>query len=132
MTASMIPLRPLGAVAAYSIIAATAIGMLYYGRALLMPLAIAILIWHLINALAATYHRPTLAGRHLPSWLCYVAALTTIFGGLAIMAQLITDNVNHVSAAAPAYESNLRQLLTAMYELVGLKSAPKIVVSAAM
>jgi predicted PurR-regulated permease PerM len=82
MTASIIPLRPLGAAAAYGIIAATTIGMLYYGRALLMPLAVAILIWHLINALAATYHRPVLGGRHLPSWLCYIAALTTIFGAL--------------------------------------------------
>jgi predicted PurR-regulated permease PerM len=89
-----------------------------------MPLAIAILIWHLINALAAAYHRPALAGRHLPSWLCYIAALTTIFGALAIMAELISNNVNQVSEAAPAYENNLRQLLTTTYELIGLKSAP--------
>jgi len=124
MAARTIPLRPLGVVAASAIIAATAIAMLYYGRALLMPLAIAILIWHLINALAATYRRPTVGRRHLPSWLCYIGALTTISGGLAIMAQLITANVNQVSAAAPAYEDNLRHLLATSYELIGLKSAP--------
>lgn len=126
MALSAIPLRPLGAVAAYAMIAAVAIGLLYYGAALLMPLAIAILIWHLINALAAAYHRPAVGGRHLPSWLCYIAALTTIFGALAIMAQLITENVNQVSDAAPAYEDNLRQLLTTVTELFGLKKAPSL------
>jgi predicted PurR-regulated permease PerM len=40
------------------------------------------------------------------------------------MVELIMDNVTQVSEAAPGYEANLRQLLTSMYDLVGLKSAP--------
>jgi predicted PurR-regulated permease PerM len=34
------------------------------------------------------------------------------------------DNVARVSLAAPGYEANLRGLLTTMYDLVGLKTAP--------
>jgi hypothetical protein len=56
----MVPLRPLAGVAAYAIIAAVTIGLLYYGSALLIPVAVAIVIWHLINALASTYHGMTL------------------------------------------------------------------------
>jgi AI-2 transport protein TqsA len=124
MAAPIVPLRPLAVMAAYSIVAAVAIGFLYYGSALLIPLAIAILIWHLINALAGFYHHLMPARRRLPGWLCYMAALLTMFGGLTIMVELIMDNVAQVSQAAPGYEASLRDLLNAMYDLVGLKTAP--------
>jgi predicted PurR-regulated permease PerM len=124
MAARIVPLRPLAVAAAYSIVAAVTIGFLYYGSALLIPLAIAILIWHLINALATFYHHLTPSKRRLPGWLCYMAALLTIFGALAIMVELIMANVAQVSEAAPGYETSLRALLNSMYDLVGLKSAP--------
>jgi AI-2 transport protein TqsA len=124
MAARTMPLRPLAAATAYSIVAAVAIGFLYYGSELLIPLAVAILIWHLINALAGFYHRLTLGDRRLPRWLCYLAALMTIFGGLTLMVELIMDNVVQVSLAAPDYEANLRGLLKSMYDLLGLKTAP--------
>ena len=124
MAAHIVPLRPLAVVAAYSIVAAVTIGFLYHGRALLIPLAIAILIWHLINALAAFCHRLTPGKRRLPGWLSYMAALLTIFGALTIMVELIMDNVAEVSEAAPGYEASLHDLLNTMYDLVGLKSAP--------
>lgn len=124
MAGRIVPLRPLGTAAACSIIAAVAIGFLYYGSDLLIPLAVAILIWHLINALAGFYHHLTLGEHRLPAWLCYTAALLTIFGALAIMVELIMANVAEVSAAAPGYEANLSGLLNTMYDLVGLKAAP--------
>jgi predicted PurR-regulated permease PerM len=124
MAARIMPLRPLAVAAAGSIVAAVTIGFLYYGAELLIPLAIAILIWHLINALAGFYHHLALGSRRPPRWLCYLAALLTIFGALTLMVELIMDNVVQVSAAAPAYEASLRALLNAAYDLVGLKEAP--------
>ncbi len=124
MAAPVVRLRPLAIVAAGSIIAAVAIGLLYYGSELLIPLAIAILIWHLINALAGFYHRLVVAQRRLPGGLCYLAALLTIFGALTLMVELIMDNVAQVSQAAPAYEANLSDLLNSIYDQVGLKTAP--------
>ena len=121
---SAIPIRPLGTAAAYSIIVAVTIGLLYYGSALLIPLAVAIFIWRLINGLGDAYHRLAVGDWRLPGWLCHVAALLTILGAFAIMAQLITNNVTQVSQAAPGYEANLRDLMTSMYDMVGLKSAP--------
>ena len=124
MAARSVPLRPLAVAAAGSIVAAVAIGFLYYGSALLIPLAIAILIWHLINALAGFYHRLAPGEHRLPRWLCYMAALLTMFGALTIMVELIMDNVTQVTEAAPGYEANLSGLLNTMYDLVGLKTAP--------
>jgi AI-2 transport protein TqsA len=126
MAARMVPLRPLAGVAAYAIIIAVTIALLYYGSALLIPFAVAIVIWHLINALASTYHGVAFGDLRPPEWLCYFAALMTIFGALAIMIELILDNVTQVTEAAPGYEANLRQLLTSMYDLVGLKTAPSL------
>jgi AI-2 transport protein TqsA len=124
MAARTVPFRPLAAATAYSVVAAVAIGFLYYGSELLIPLAVAILIWHLINALAGFYHRLALGDHRLPRWICYLAALMTIFGGLTLMVELIMDNVAQVSDAAPAYETNLRALLHTTYDLIGLKTAP--------
>jgi AI-2 transport protein TqsA len=126
MAARIVPLRPLAITAAGSIVAAVAIGFLYYGRALLIPLAIAILVWHLINALAGFYQHLAPGAHRLPGWLCYAAALLTIFAALALMVDLIRENVAQVSQAAPAYEDNLRDLLNAMYDRVGLKTAPTL------
>jgi AI-2 transport protein TqsA len=124
MPARLVPLRPLATAAAYAILVAVAVALLYYGSELLIPLAVAVLIWHLINALAGFYRRLAPGERRLPGWLCYLAALLTIFGALTIMVELIMDNVVQVSQAAPAYEANLRGVLTTMYDLVGLKTAP--------
>ena len=124
MAGRIVPLRPLANAAAFSIVAAVAIGFLYYGSTLLIPLAIAILIWHLINALAGFYRRLVPRPGRLAGWLRYVAALLTIFGALAIMVELIRTNVAQVSQAAPGYEASLHGLLNSMYDMVGLKAAP--------
>jgi AI-2 transport protein TqsA len=124
MAATIVRLRPLGVAAGYAIIASVTIALLYYGSAFLIPLAVAILIWHLINALAGFYHHLRAGRRRLPGWVCYIAALMTIFGALTIMVELIMENVAQVSQAAPGYEANLRDLLTSMYDMVGLKTAP--------
>jgi predicted PurR-regulated permease PerM len=124
MPARLVPLRPLLTAAAYAIIVAVTVAFLSYGRALLIPLAIAIMIWHLINALSSFYRSMGRNGWRPPVWLCYVAALMTIFGGLTIMVELIMDNVARVSLAAPDYEANLRQVLRAMYDMIGMKTAP--------
>ena len=42
------------------------------------------------------------------------------------MIDLIRENVAQVSQAAPAYEASLRDLLGAMYDRVGLKTAPTL------
>jgi AI-2 transport protein TqsA len=118
------PLRPLAAAAACAIIAAVAVAFLYHGRALLIPLAVAIMIWHLINALATAYHGMGRNGWRPPIWLCYVAALMTIFGALTLMVELIMDNVARVSLAASGYEANLQEVLRNMYEMLGMKTAP--------
>lgn len=96
--------------------------LLVIGRDVLIPIAIAILLWQMINAIAARYRRIGLGGRELPRWLSFVLSVATIAVAIGLVVDLIIDNVAAVTAAAPVYEANLRILLP---KLSGILSLPE-------
>ncbi len=78
--------------------------LLIEGRDLLIPIAVAIMIWYLLNALARGFHALPLGTRHLPNWVSMALAIITVLIGLSLIAKLAGDNIAQVSAAAPTYE----------------------------
>jgi predicted PurR-regulated permease PerM len=93
--------------------------VLIAGRDVLIPLALATLIWQLINAIAAGYGRIQVGDRVSPRWLRLTLAVLTIVVALALVVNLITSNVGSVSAAAMVYEANLRLLLPRIADTIG-------------
>lgn len=122
MTGTREALRPLVAAAGLGIVALTIV-LLASGRQLLVPLAVSLFVWHLINALANAYGR---IDRRLPVWLCRLAAILTIFALLLVVLEVVRDNVAQVSAAAPTYQANLERLLASTYPLLGLDEPPSV------
>ena len=55
--------------AAWSIIAVVTVSLLVVGKALLVPLAIAIFIWILLGAIKSLLLRLVPGGMHVPEWL---------------------------------------------------------------
>ena len=90
------------------------------GRDVLIPLALALLIWHLINALAARYGKVRVRGRVPDRWLRLILAVLTIVVAVVVALNLIVSNVGAVSAAAPLYEANLLALLPRLADALGL------------
>lgn len=115
---------PIGAgplVAAAWVALALMLGLiLAAGRDVLIPLALAVLLWQLVNAIAARYGRLRIGGRPPSGGVRLTLAVLTLASALWLVARLIVSNVGAVSAAAPAYEANLMAFLLRLAGMLGL------------
>ncbi len=116
----------IGAFAGAVLITAVTIFFLVQGRDLLIPIAVAIVIWYLLNALASFMHRIPLGGWQLPNWAAFSLAVIVVLLAIALVAELISDNLSQVAAAAPAYQTNFENLVAAASRLAGFKQPPDI------
>lgn len=88
--------------------------ILVYGRSVVIPIAVAVLIWLLINAIARSFTRISIFGYH-PGWnMSRLASVATIvlFGWFVV--ELIADNVAEVRSSASRYEENFEALLASI------------------
>jgi len=94
--------------------------LLVLGKDVLVPFAIAVIVWYLINALAEGMARLPQVGPWLPPWLRMTLALGVIVMLLYLFGRLASQNIAEVSQAAPSYEANLRALLEDIGSMLGL------------
>lgn len=102
------------------------IALLVVGKALLLPFAVAVIIWYVIDAMAASIRRLTIGQlqpfRYLGLWMALL-----VIGLLATgVIGMIGDTVEQVRAAAPAYQDNVQQILNKFSRLSGIEVAPAI------
>jgi predicted PurR-regulated permease PerM len=117
-------------VAGWLIIAVVIGSLLVFGRDVLVPLAIAFLIWNFINALATVYQRWT---RRMvrPAWrwgrsVALLASAATVLLVVVLVVQLVADSIAQLSANAPAFRQSLREGLPSFLQGFGI-DAPKLV-----
>lgn len=93
------------------LILVTIIGyLLIAGSSLLIPLVIAIFIWHFLNTIHIAVQDLPLIGARLPPWLSRTLAFLAVAIMVKILITIITNNVNEVIAAAPRYQENLIEI----------------------
>jgi AI-2 transport protein TqsA len=104
--------------------------LLIIGKALLIPLVIAIVIWHLINALAKDYNRLTryLTGDkwHLPYALGLSCAIFTFIAVIWLVVDLTSSNIASVANVAPKYQENLQQMMTSILSMLHIEKTPNL------
>ncbi|MCC5793750.1 MAG: AI-2E family transporter [Chromatiales bacterium] len=106
---------------------ALAIGyVLYVGRAILVPLVLALFIawvfWTLVEWLRAA----PVVGRLLPGWAVHLAALLLLSVLIWAMVLLVAGNIAQVADQLPGYRGNLEALLGRIAALIGLENAPTV------
>lgn len=92
------------------------------GKAILLPLVIAIFFWYLINALAQGY-------KYIlpqPRSIRLTAAIITFIIVIWTPIELISETIPAVAKAAPVYQANLEKLITRSFEFLGVEQAPVI------
>jgi AI-2 transport protein TqsA len=84
---------------------------LIVGSSILIPLIIAVLIWHLLNTMSGVIQRIPNLGKLLPKWLSMILAIsiTSIF--IIIFVNIISNNVSNVIKASGRYQENLLALV---------------------
>ena len=101
-------------------ILALSIVLLVLGREIIMPLAISIVVWYLINALSKLFSKIKILKFYLPRSLCLFVSLVFIIFLLAAIGNLISSNISEVIKAAPSYQENLNNLLNRISNFLGL------------
>jgi len=102
--------------------AAVLIGsVLVLGQDVLVPLALAVIVWHLINALAGGIGQVPRLGTVLPPWLRLAVALGIIGLMMYLFGRMTSQNIAEVTAAAPRYQDNLKGLLADLSVMLGLE-----------
>lgn len=81
--------------------------LLIAGRGLLIPMVIAIFIWHLLNTINTGLQAIPLLGRHFPLWLSRLFSFLILVVLVGILVSIITNNVNDVMNASSRYQENL-------------------------
>jgi len=103
-----------------------AIGLLVAGKDLLIPLAVSVMIWYVLNALAQAFDRIHFGVLHLPGWLRMTLAIVSVFLAVALLVEMISDNIAEVQRAAPGYQANLEKLIDRGAAAFGFEEAPSV------
>jgi predicted PurR-regulated permease PerM len=100
--------------------------VLAVGKSLLVPFAVAVMIWYIINALSRAYGRWLLRGRQDANWLTLFLALVTIIVGAGALVDMVQANMAQVADAVPGYKVNLERMLDKLMLWTGLKQLPSV------
>lgn len=85
---------------------------LVVAKALLVPMIIAIFLWHLLNTGASLIKNSALFGRYIPDSICLLLSVCILVLVIYKLAEIITNNVNDVIQTAPRYQENLLHILS--------------------
>ena len=96
--------------------------LLIEGRGLLMPIIMAIFIWHLLNTINSGMQQIPLIGCRFPNGLSRVFALCLVTVLVKILINIISTNVNDVIAASSRYQENLLHIFNNVDRRFHIKS----------
>jgi predicted PurR-regulated permease PerM len=100
---------------------------LVYGRAFLIPLAISILVWNLLEAMIERFASLRLGSFQVPKWLAALLGITVVLLGLYLVIWILLSQVDAVTAAWPRYVARLQASLKKLSGArVGPVLAPRI------
>ncbi len=103
--------------------------VLVVGKAFLVPLAVAVMVWYVINALSRTYAK-VIPWFDKSNWVTTLASLISIGLFIIFAIDMMQRNIAEVSAAVPAYKANfdiLADKLINQFNLGQLPNAKQIV-----
>ena len=120
------PRDPLRTVALTLFILIAVVLILVQGRAILVPIAIAIVIWYIIVALSQVIARLAIFGRRLPRSWCATAAIGCVFLACFMFVELIRQSIAAIQEAAPRYQERLDAVLQQGGDIFGVRDAPSL------
>ena len=84
--------------------------LLIAGRSILIPLVIAIFIWHLLNTILYAVRHVPVVGERLPLWLSHILAIVVLIVFVNVLANIISNNVTEVISASSRYQEKIIEI----------------------
>jgi len=99
------------------------VAALHFGQSLLIPLAVALLLFVLLTSLVDRLTAMTIAGRPVPEWLAHVVSIAVILVGLAAILSILASQARLVAEAVPRYEERFTSILADIVSIIGQDNA---------
>ncbi|MGC1179953.1 MAG: AI-2E family transporter [Methyloceanibacter sp.] len=99
---------------------------LVYGRGFLIPLAIAILLWNLLEAVIERFARIRIGDTQLPRWFAALLGITVVVLGLYIIQSILLGQIDAVGSAWPRYMSRLEAIIGDLTQWLGAEQSAKL------
>jgi AI-2 transport protein TqsA len=99
---------------------------LVYGSTFLIPLAFAVLLWNLLEALIDGLGRISLGPHRVPGWLAVVLAIAVIGVFLYLVAVILLGQADAIAAAWPRYEARVKTLINEWAQWLGPAPSAKV------
>lgn len=113
-------------IAAVVITVAALITLLVVGKPLLLPFAVAMLIWYVIEAMSNWFGRVEIGGRRPFAPVQLLLSLATIVLLVIGVSDMVGDTVRQVREAAPDYRDNVLKIVERTSTLTGVEVAPAV------
>lgn len=84
---------------------------LIVGSSILIPIVIAIFIWHLLNTVSGIIQRIPKIGELMPNWFCLILACSVTAVFITLFVNIISNNVTNVIEASGRYQENLLAMI---------------------
>ncbi|MEP2027602.1 MAG: AI-2E family transporter [Paracoccaceae bacterium] len=102
------------------------VGLLWFGRDFLIPLALATLLFILNMALIDRLNSATIAGRAVPRWLAYIGVTALLFVLLAAFGYSVSNQAAAIAEAGPRYAARLASLEAQFETFIGAGRAAAV------
>src|SRR5262245_13645370 len=103
-----------------------AIAGLFYGRSILVPLAVALFFWAVLEAMIQGFASVSLGGYRLPRWLAATLGVGSVLLGLYLIFNILLGQVDAIGQAWPRYVARFESIVSDMTEWLGPERAQKI------
>ena len=97
--------------------------MLHQGRNFLVPVAIALFVFILIEAVSERTHRISIGGRTIPGWLARIFSAAVVLGSIVGVVLIVSSEVREIAAAAPEYMKRMQDRIADLSGLIGAETA---------
>lgn len=103
-----------------------AVAGLVYGRPLLVPLAVALFLWAVLEAMIEGFASVTIGDYRLPRWLAAVLGIASVMLGLYLIMAILLGQVDAIGAAWPRYVARFESIVSDLTEWLGPEQSQKL------
>lgn len=96
--------------------------LLVAGRSLLIPIVIALLVWHFLNAINLAICNLPKVGKKIPTWMSFSLTLFIVILLANMLFGIISNNVTDVINASARYQANIQSILNKLDKSLHIKA----------
>jgi predicted PurR-regulated permease PerM len=100
--------------------------IIHQGRNFLVPVAIALFVFILIEAIGSRTHRLSVGGRTIPGWLARILSGAIVLASIVGVVLIVSSQVREIADAAPEYAKRLQDRIAGLSGLIGQDSAKQL------